>query len=156
GGGTLKRFFGGRGWRARALADRGAISWRLAPPQLEVELQFCDDPQIAHALRCQNAADECSSAVTPRSRMRHKSREVLHSPRYHHDRVKRRRRRGDARRMSLFFPSISKKDRPPPTSKNQPERARCCFVSAALTAKRSSERLCSISISASRASASAS
>jgi len=22
-------------------------------------LQFCDDPQIAHALRCQNAADGC-------------------------------------------------------------------------------------------------
>jgi hypothetical protein len=28
------------------------------PAKSEVELQFCDDPQIAHALRCQNAADE--------------------------------------------------------------------------------------------------
>jgi hypothetical protein len=29
-----------------------------------------------------------------------------------------------------FSPSISKKDRPNPTSKNQPERARCCLIFA--------------------------
>src|SRR5262249_888940 len=102
----------------------------MAPPQSEVELQFYDDRQIAHALRCQNAADECSSAVTPRSRMRHKSREVLHSPRYHHDRVKRRRRRGDARRMSLLFAIDFQKRSATPTSKNRPERSRCCLIFA--------------------------
>src|SRR6516162_2308006 len=28
------------------------------PATVGSQLQFCDDPQIAHALRCQNAADE--------------------------------------------------------------------------------------------------
>src|SRR5262249_2181593 len=62
-GRTLKRVLCG-GFQARSLCDSGSITWRLRPPQSEVELQFCDDPPIAHALRCPNAADECSSAVT--------------------------------------------------------------------------------------------
>src|SRR5262249_36377539 len=100
----------------------------MAPPQSEVELQFYDDRQIAHALRCQNAADECSSAVTPRSRMRHKSREVLHSPRYHHDRVKRRRRRGDARRMGpLFRPRFPESAAHSDFNKSAKAR-RCCLT----------------------------
>src|SRR5215471_10553048 len=47
------------GLRARSLCDGGSITQKLRPPQSEVELEFCDDPQIAHALRCQNAADGC-------------------------------------------------------------------------------------------------
>src|SRR5262249_16458236 len=45
--------------KARSLCDGGSITQKLRPPQSEVELEFCDDPQIAHALRCQNAADGC-------------------------------------------------------------------------------------------------
>src|SRR5262249_5924184 len=45
------------GLKARSLCDGGSITQKLRPPQSEVELEFCDDPQIAHALRCQNAAD---------------------------------------------------------------------------------------------------
>src|SRR6516225_863387 len=52
------------GLKARSLCDGGSITQRLRPPQSEVQLQFCDDPPIAHTLRCQNAADECLSAVT--------------------------------------------------------------------------------------------
>src|SRR5262249_27192135 len=47
------------GLKARSLCDGGSITQKLRPPQSEVELEFCDDPQIAHALRCQNAADGC-------------------------------------------------------------------------------------------------
>ena len=52
------------GLKARSLCDGGSITKRLRPPQSEVELQFCDDPQIAHALRCQNAADGCRIPLT--------------------------------------------------------------------------------------------
>src|SRR5262249_16052501 len=45
------------GLKARSLCDGGSITQKLRPPQSEVELEFCDDPQIAHALRCQNAGD---------------------------------------------------------------------------------------------------
>jgi hypothetical protein len=44
--------------------DSGSIARRLRPPQSEVQLQFCDDPPIAHALRCQNAADGCGIPLT--------------------------------------------------------------------------------------------
>src|SRR5215510_13663951 len=47
--------------KARSLCDGGSITQRLRPPQSEVELQFCD---VAHALRCQNAADGCRIPLT--------------------------------------------------------------------------------------------
>src|SRR5215510_3236039 len=56
-GGVLKGVLRCSGLKARSLCDDGSITWRLRSPQSEVELEFCDDPQIAHALRCQNAAD---------------------------------------------------------------------------------------------------
>ena len=56
-GGTLKRLRCS-GLKARSLCDGGSITQRVRPPQSEVQLQFCDDPPIAHTLRCQNAADE--------------------------------------------------------------------------------------------------
>src|SRR5215471_3023996 len=56
---TLKRVLRCSGLKARSLCDGGSITQRLRPSQSEVELQFCDDPQIAHALRCQNAAGGC-------------------------------------------------------------------------------------------------
>jgi hypothetical protein len=33
--------------QAQSLCDSGSISRRLRPPQSKVQLQFCDDPQIA-------------------------------------------------------------------------------------------------------------
>jgi hypothetical protein len=63
-GGTLKRVPRCSELKARSLCDGGSITKRLRPPQSEVELQFCDDPQIAHALRCQNAADGCRIPLT--------------------------------------------------------------------------------------------
>src|SRR5215831_1435436 len=55
------------GLKAQSLCDGGSITQRLRPPQSGVQLQFCDDPPIAHTLRCQTAADEGLSAVTRRS-----------------------------------------------------------------------------------------
>jgi len=46
-------------WKARSLCDGGSITQRLRGPRSEVELQFCDEPHIAHALRCHNAAEGC-------------------------------------------------------------------------------------------------
>jgi hypothetical protein len=47
--------------KARSLCDGGSSLAAYARPLLGVQLRFCDDPQIARTLRCQNAADECSS-----------------------------------------------------------------------------------------------
>src|SRR6516164_7362857 len=63
-GGTLKTVLRCSGLKARSLCDGGSITQRLRSPQSEVELQFCDDPHIAHALRCQNAADGCRIPLT--------------------------------------------------------------------------------------------
>jgi hypothetical protein len=61
----------------------------------------------------QSAAYEGSSAVTPRWRMRHNPPKSFD----HRDRVERRRRRGEARRMSLLFGLDFQKVPPTPTSK---------------------------------------
>src|SRR5262249_22839477 len=63
-GRTLKGVLRCSGLKARSLCDGGSITRRLRSPQSEVELQFCDDPQIAHALRRQNAADGCRIPLT--------------------------------------------------------------------------------------------
>src|SRR5215813_771968 len=63
-GGALERVLRCSGLKARSLCDGGSITQRLRPPQSEVELQFCDDPQIGHALRCQNATDGCRIPLT--------------------------------------------------------------------------------------------
>src|SRR5262249_40008680 len=46
--GARKGVLRSSGLKARSLCDGGSITQRLRPPQSEVELQFCDDPQIAH------------------------------------------------------------------------------------------------------------